>query len=389
MSFIGLLIVCLVAVVAPLITSAIPRVRVPAIVLEILGGILIGPAGLGWVRPDDDAVRVLSIVGLGFLLFLAGLELDVKLLRGARLRTTSVAFLLSAAMAYAIAFALHVAGIVESTLLVAICLSATALGVVAPVLKDAGELTTDFGQTVIAAASIADFSTVLLLSIVFSRESGSTVDKLVLLGGFGVLTAVVVAAMMAAEHWTGLSLMLEKLQDSTAQIRVRGAFLLLIGFAALATRQGLEVILGAFVAGALLSVLDHDYARTHPRFHDKLEAIGFGVFIPVFFVASGVQFDAGALFSGAGTLLRVPLFLAALLLVRGVPALLYRPLVGLRRSIVAGLMQATSLPFIVAATTIGIEMHALARPNASALVAAGLLSVVIFPVTATILLRDA
>jgi Kef-type K+ transport system membrane component KefB len=206
------------------------------------------------------------------------------------------------------------------------------------------------------------------------------------MGGFVVLVAVIVVAMMAAERWKGLSDMLEKLQDSTAQIRVRGAFLMLVGFAAMAGRLGLEVILGAFIAGALLAVLDHDYVRTHPRFHDKLEAIGFGVLVPVFFVASGIRFDAGSLFADAGTLLRVPLFLVALLVVRGLPALLYRPLIGSRRSIVAGLLQATSLPFIVATTTIGMEMELLTPANASALVAAGLLSVVIFPMTAVALL---
>ena len=111
------------------------------------------------------------------------------------------------------------------------------------------------------------------------------------------------------------------------------------------------------------------------------------IFVAVFFVASGLQFDAGSLFADAGTLVRVPLFLAALLVVRGLPALLYRPLVGSSRAVVAGLLQATSLPFIVAATTIGLELHALNRANASALVAAGLLSVIIFPMTAMALLR--
>lgn len=386
MSFVGLVIVCAVAFVSPLVSNAIPRVRIPAIVLEILAGVLIGPAVLGWVVVDEP-IRVLSVIGLSCLLFLAGLELDVKLMVGRRLRVAAMAFVASAAMAYVIALGLHAAGLVESTLLVAICLSATALGVVAPVLKDAGESASEFGQLIIAASSIADFGTILLLSLLFSRESGSLADKLVLLGGFVLLTVCIVIAMAFAERWKGLSAALATLQDSTAQIRIRGAFLLLVGFAALAGRLGLEIILGAFIAGALLSVLDHDYQRTHPRFHDKLEAIGFGVFVPVFFVASGLQFDVGSLFADAGTLLRVPLFLATLLVVRGLPALLYRPLVGSSRAVVAGLLQATSLPFIVAATTIGLELQALNKANASALVAAGLLSVVIFPMTAVALLR--
>lgn len=387
MSFYGLLIVCLVGVVAPLITNAC-GLPVPAIVLEILGGIAIGPAGFGWVKMDEP-IRVLSLIGMSFLLFLAGLELDVRLLRGARLRAATVGFAVSAVLSWAAAFGLHLFGMVESTLLVAICLLSTALGLVAPILKDAGEGLTEFGQLVIAASSISVFGTVLLVSLLFSRESGSIVTKLVLIGGFALLTGVVVVAMATAEKWTMLTRLLEKLQDSTSQIRIRGAFLLLIALVVLAGRQGLEVILGAFVAGALLSVLDHDYARTHPKFHEKLEAIGFGVFIPVFFVASGVQFNAGALLSSGSALARVPIFLAALFVSRGLPALLYRPLIGVRRSIVAALLQATSLPFIVAITAIGLELHVLSQSNASALIAAGLLSVMIFPVTATILLRKA
>jgi Kef-type K+ transport system membrane component KefB len=387
MSFYGLLIVCLVGVVAPLITNAC-RLPVPAIVLEILGGIAIGPAAFGWVKMDEP-IRVLSLIGMSFLLFLAGLELDVRLLRGARLRAATVGFAVSAVLSWAVAFGLHLFGMVESTLLVAICLLSTALGLVAPILKDAGEGLTEFGQLVIAAASISVFGTVLLVSMLFSRESGSIITKLVLIGGFALLTGVIVVGMATAEKWTMLTRLLEKLQDSTSQIRIRGAFLLLIALVVLAGRQGLEVILGAFVAGALLSVLDHDYARTHPKFHEKLEAIGFGVFIPVFFVASGVQFNAGALFSSGAALARVPIFLAALFVSRGLPAVLYRPLIGMRRSIVAALLQATSLPFIVAITAIGLELNVLSQSNASALIAAGMLSVLIFPVTATILLRKA
>lgn len=386
MSFAGLVIVCAVAFAAPFLLGLVPRLRLPAVVLEILAGIAIGPAGLGWVSIDPP-IRVLSIIGFAFLLFLAGLELDVRLLRGRRLKVALAAFAVTLVLAYAVGLGLHAAGLVESSLLVAFALSATALGIVAPVLKDAGESASDFGQLVVAAASIADFGTVLGLSLLFSQETDDPTVQLLLVGGFVVLTLVIVAAMSAAERWERLSAVLLRLQDSTAQIRIRGAFLLLIAFSALAARLGLEVILGAFVAGALLAVLDRDYALTHPKFHEKLEAIGFGVFVPVFFVTSGLQFDARALFGDIETLARVPIFLLGLVVARGLPALLYRPLVGGDRAVVAGLLQATSLPFIVAATSIGVEVGALTSTNASALIAAGLLSVVIFPMTALALLR--
>lgn len=386
MSFVGLVLVCAVAFVSPLLLGMVPRLRLPSIVIEILAGILIGPAGLGWVQMDQP-IRVLSLIGLSFLLFLAGLELDVKLMRGRRLILTLAGFAASIALALAIGYSLAAAGMVQAPLLVAVILSGTALGVVAPVLKDAGQIETEFGQIIVAASSVAEFGTILLLSLLFSREEADPTTKLVLVGGFAVLTIVVVFMMTTAEKSTRLGDALLRLQDTTAQIRIRGAFLLLIGFAALAGRLGLEAILGTFIAGALLAVLDPDYKTTHPKFHEKLEAIGFGVFVPVFFVASGIQFNLGALFADSSTLARVPLFLAALLLVRGLPAVLYRPLIGSARIPVAALLQATSLPFIVAATSIGLDMKLLLETNASALVAAGLLSVILFPVTALVLLR--
>jgi len=388
MSFDGLVLVTLVAFLVPLILGFFPKLRLPAIVLEILAGIAIGPAGLGWVTIDPP-IQVLSILGLSVLLFLAGLELDVSLLRGPRLKAVLIGWLLSFGIAYAVSLALTAAGIVKASLLVAIVLSATALGIIVPVLKDAGELEGEFGQLMMAASSVAEFGTIILLSLLFSREATDPLTKGLLMGSFVVLTLIIVGAVVAAEHWHRLGGVLLKLQDSTAQVRVRGAALLLVAFAALAERMGLEVILGAFVAGALLSLLDKDYHKTHPKFHEKLEAIGYGVFIPVFFVASGIKFDLQALFADAGTVLRVPIFLIALLAARGLPALLYQPLVGRDRAIVAGLLQATSLPFIVAATGIGVELGVMTKTNAAGLIAAGLLSVIVFPMTGLALLRKA
>jgi Kef-type K+ transport system membrane component KefB len=160
-----------------------------------------------------------------------------------------------------------------------------------------------------------------------------------------------------------------------------------VGFAAIADQLGLETILGAFIAGAILSLLDRDEQMTHPEFRRKLEAIGFGVFIPVFFIASGVKFDLGALTSSSSSLVMVPIFLAALVAVRGLPALLYRGLISDRQMVAAGLMQATSLPFIVAATAIGQELDLLDAAEGAALIGAGLLSVLVFPLAGLALLR--
>ena len=163
----------------------------------------------------------------------------------------------------------------------------------------------------------------------------------------------------------------------------------MIAFVALAETLGLEVILGAFAAGAILTLVDRDQAMTHPLFRRKLEAIGFGVFIPVFFVTTGLNFDLDALFGSTKALVMVLIFLAALLAVRGVPALLYRQLVGGQRAAIAGILQATSLPFIVAAAAIGIELGLLSQAESAALIAAGLMSVMIFPAAGLVLLRRA
>ena len=250
------------------------------------------------------------------------------------------------------------------------------------VLKDAGEIETGFGQLVVAAASIADFGAIVVLSLFFSREATGTGTKLLLLGSLAVLAVAIAVLVAGAERWSRLSAVFARLQDTTAQIRVRGAFVLLVGFAAIAEHLGLEVILGAFIAGAVLTIVDRDRAMTHPQFRLKLEAAGYGIFVPVFFVTSGVRFDLNALTSSASTLARVPVFLGALLIARGVPAILYRSTVGTRRTVVAGLLQATSLPFIVAATQIGMQLGKLSEANGAALIGAGILSVILFPLLA-------
>src|SRR5215471_6207802 len=320
--FTNLLIVVAAGLLAPLALGFFPRVRLPAIVLEIL-------------------------LGIG----------------------------------------LRAGGFVKSPLFVAIVLVATSLGVVLPVLKDSHNIDSSLGQLVIAAASIADFGAIILLSLFFSgKSSTSAAGRLILLGIFGLVVVLVGVAIASAERSMSLSRVLRRLQDTTAQIRVRAAFLLMIGFTALAERVGFETILGAFAAGALVSLLDRD-ERTHPQFRLKLEAVGFGVFIPIFFVTSGLRFDLSALLASGSTIARVPLFLLAILLARGLPALVYLPTLGLSRSLIAGILQATTLPFIVAATQIGLQLGVVSRASAAGLMAAGLLSVVICPALGLVLIR--
>ena len=386
-SFVNLFIVCLVAAGAPLALGFAPRLRLPSVILEIVAGIVLGPSVLGLVQVDLP-VQILGLIGLAFLLFLSGLEIDPHRLRGPLLRVAVLGYLLTLALGAPIGFGLHAVGWVHSPLLLVIALSATSLGLVVPVLKDAGKSDSEVGQTAIVAATVADFAAILLLSLLFSASDGSTGSRLVLVIGFAVLVAVTGLVVSRAGRSMRVGDVLLRLQDTTAEIRVRFAVVLLIAFTALAEKFGLESILGAFLAGVVVSIVDRDSA-THPRFRTKLEAIGFGFLIPVFFVSSGIRLDLQGLLDSPSALLRVPVFLAALLVVRGVPALLNLRSQGRRSALAIGLLQATSLPFIVTASQIGVELGQISAVTGAALVFAGLLSVLLFPVIALSLLRRA
>jgi Kef-type K+ transport system membrane component KefB len=385
-AFDNLLIVVAVAFAVPLLLGFFPKVLLPSVVLEILAGIVIGPSVLGIVEVDES-VEVIAVIGLAFLLFLAGLEIEFDRLRGQVLRLTLVGFAVSFAIAVLVALLLKGTGLIETPLLVAIILCATSLGVLIPVLKDAGEISSTFGQLVVAAGTIADFGAVILLSIFFSGEGGVG-STLLLIGSLVLLAGVVFIVVKTAERSRLIRDDLIRLQDTTAQIRVRGAVVLLVGFAAIADSLGLETILGAFMAGAILSLLDRDQAMTRPDFRRKLEAVGFGIFIPVFFVSSGVNYDLDALLSSPSNVLMLPIFLAALVAARGLPALLYQRLLDARHTVIAGLMQATSLPFIVAAVAIGEDLDLIDPAEGAALIGAGLLSVLLFPAIGLSLLKS-
>jgi Kef-type K+ transport system membrane component KefB len=384
--FTNLLIICVIALLAPLALGFAPRLRIPAVVLEIVAGIVVGPSVLGWVDVDLP-VQVLALFGLAFLLFLAGMEIDLGRLRGRALGLAAAGYLISLTLGLSAGAAFSGLGWVRQPLLFAIALSATSLGLIVPVLKDAGRLDGEVGQTAMAAASVADFAAIVLLSLFFSTaEGGSTGAKVVLLVGFVAVVAAIGVAVRTAGRSARLTDVLVRLQDTTAEIRVRAAVVLLVAFTAMAEAFGLETILGAFLAGALVGLVDRD-TTSHPHFRTKLEAIGYGFLIPVFFVSSGVRLDLSGLLDEPSALARVPLFLLALLVVRAVPALLHLRSQGARATAAIGFLQATSLPFIVTAVQIGMVLGAVGTVTGAALICAGLLSVLLFPLIALALLR--
>ena len=384
MSLTSAALVSLLALLAPLVVRLI-RLPVPDIVVQILFGVIVGPQVLGWARIDEP-VRVLSLIGLSFLLFLAGLELDFDRLRGRTLRTAASTFAASFVLALVLGGILGAAGLVQSPLLIAVILSATSVGIVIPILSDAGRMDTPLGRLVVAGGSLAEVIPVLLLSLLFSQRASGLGARITLLAAFFALVAAVALLIFGLERWHWIGRTLLALQDTTAQIRVRAAVALLMTFAALAAGFGHEAILGSFLAGATISLLDRDRALTHQQFRTKLEAVGFGALIPFFFVSTGMSLDVRSFVTSPETLARVPVFLVALLIVRGLPALAYRPLLSSRREVVsAGLLQATNLSIPIVGGSIGVDLGLIRPENYVALVAAGLVSVIAFPITASAL----
>jgi Kef-type K+ transport system membrane component KefB len=379
-----LVIVLAVAAAVPLLLGLLPGLRLPGALLEILAGVALGPSVLGWVVPDAT-VEALALLGLSFLLFLAGSEVDLRRFHGTLGRRVAGSLAVSvgaAAVVGAVLVALGVGGAV----LIGVALLATSLGLVVPVLADAGALARPVGRLALAGASAGEVAAVVLLSV--GLAAGDTP-----LGGRLLLLALLLAALggialvvLGVEHSARLTALITRLADTSAQIRVRLTVLLVAGLALAAYALGFEAILGAFLAGLLVRALDPEPERTHPRYPIKLEAVGYGLLVPVFFVHSGLTLDLRGLVEHPAALAAVPAFLLALLVVRGLPALAFRAELSRRELAATGLLQATSLPFLLAAAEIGLEMRLLDPAVAAALVAAGLASVLIFPAAALALL---
>jgi Kef-type K+ transport system membrane component KefB len=371
-----------------LLVDLLPVPKVPPIVSELAAGILIGPVALDLI--DITApLQVFAQIGIVFLFFLAGLEISFDPAADRHLGVVAGAFVASLALALVVGLIFDAVELVGAPLLVAIILAATSFGIVVAVLKDAGQTGTPFGQLVIAGASLADFATVILLSLFFSSSGASFETTLVLLLLFLGVVGALGLALVGARGSRALKAAIDRLHRTSAQITVRIAFLLLALLVYLSSEFGLEVVLGAFLGGAMVSLLDREKAVRATGLQEKLDGIGFGIFIPIFFVVSGARLDLDALFSSFETIVLVPLTLIALLLVRALPALAYRGFVPRREVISAGLLQATSLSFVVAASQIGVELGKLDSADAAALVTGGVLSVLLFPVLALRILRPA
>jgi Kef-type K+ transport system membrane component KefB len=388
LSYNSVLIIAAISVLVPVVLGLLPRLPVPGAVLQVIAGIVVGPSVLGWVRIDAP-VQVLSQLGLGMLLFLAGLEIDVDRLRSPLSRLAGMAFGVSAALGVLCALLFWLAGQAGQPFLLAIILMSTSAGLLLPLLKDAGEGTTEFGQLVMTGAAIAEIVPILLLSLFFSAAAKTTEDQLVSLAIFLALLVLIGLTLTQVRRLQSLDRLLDRLEERSGQLRVRAALTLALACGVLAYRFGFASILGAFAAGLLVHLIEVSGREPNQQFLTKLEGIGFGFLIPIFFISTGVAFQLKDLLTHPTALAEVPLFLVALLVVRGLPALLYKRVTDTRHAAAAGLLQATTLTFVIVATEIGRETGKLTPTTAAALVAAGLLSAALFPATAEPLLARA
>ena len=384
-SFNSVLIIAGISVFVPVVLGLLPRLPVPGAVLEVIAGIIVGPSVLGWARIDAP-VEVLSTLGLGMLLFLAGLEIDVERLRGPLSRLAVTAFAVSAALGIGGGFLFWLADRATQPILLGIVLMSTSAGLLLPLLKDAGQAGTEFGQLIMTAAALAEIVPILLLSLLFSVSGKSPGEQLASLAIFVALLVLIGLAVGGVRRLRRLDQLLEYLSRRSGQLRVRATLTLALGCGVLAYQFGFASILGAFAAGLLVRIIEISGREPNRDFLIKLEGIGFGFLVPVFFISTGVSFQLKGLLTHPGALALVPLLLLALLVVRGVPAALYARTVGRRRAAAGGLLQATTLTFVIVATEIGLAAGKITPAASAALVAAGLLSAALFPAGAARLL---
>ena len=386
--FAALLLITFLALIVPVIVRHITFIRLPGVVGEILAGIVIGRSGLNLVEATP-ILTFLQEFGFTLLMFLSGLEMNLGALRSPVARDTParswqqpiplalLIFVLTVVMALIVGVAMAAFNLASNPILMGLILSTTSLGIVVPVLKERGLTTTRYGQVLLVSALISDFVTLLLLSLVIAILSqGLTLDLLLVL--------LLLAAFVAAVHIGGivsrltlLTRIIDELSHATAQIQVRGALALMVAWVVLAQALGVEVILGAFLAGAIISF---SRRRADSPLPEKLDAIGFGFFIPLFFIMVGAEFDIRTLLASPRGLLLVPVLIAGAYIVKIVPALLLRSIFSWRETLAAGMLLASRLSLIIAASAIALELGAITPATNAALILVAIVTCTFSPI---------
>ncbi len=369
-----LVLIAIAAVLAPILSELTGPIAVPEIVIQIGLGILMGPYVLG-IAHLGGIVTGLSDLGLTFLIFLAGYELDLEKIRGRPLELAASGWAISLVIGLGSAFALVSSGLARNTVVVGLALTTTALGTLVPILRDAHVMDTRFGSYISAIGTVGEFGPIVAVALLLTDKD--PVETTLLLVAF-IVTAVATVLLAARAQPPRLMHMLSRHLESSAQLPVRVALLLILLLVLLAETLGLDVLLGAFAAGIVVRLFSA--GGEIKAVGGKLEAIGFGFLIPVFFVVSGIQFDLHVFIKNPSSLWRVGLFLLLMLVARGVPVfLLYLNILKPAERIPMALLSATGLPLIVVITSIALSEGKMRPDNAASLVAAGMLSVLLFP----------
>ncbi|HET9197811.1 MAG TPA: cation:proton antiporter [Solirubrobacterales bacterium] len=372
-----------VSAIAAITVATVPkRFAPPVVVIELVMGILIGPEVLGLAH-SDEFVEFFANLGLGMLFFFAGYEIDFERIKGKPMQLGALGWLLSVILAYGLGGILAAAGVVVSFLYTGSAMATTAIGTLIPILRDNGELKTRFGTHLLAAGGVGEFGPILLVTLVLSTTNPFREAAILLLFVALALALALVSVRYAWRGWPAL----ERTFEASSQLAVRITVVLVFGLVLLAGKLGLDILLGGFVAGMITRLaLKGQELRV---FESKLTAVGFGFFVPFFFVTSGIEFDLAALGS-AEAIAKLALFLGLFLVVRGVPALLlYRHVLAARDRLALGFYCATELPLVVAITTIAIDAGEMRASTAAGLVGAAMLSTLIFPFVAMALRKDA
>lgn len=373
----ALVIVAAAAAAAPMIADFSGRLFIPTVVVEVFLGILIGPHA-SHLAKDGPFLMFLSNLGLAFLFFLAGLEIDMSVMRGRPLRLASLGWMISIGLGLTAAGAMSALGFFEwqAMTIIAITLATTSLGTLMPILRDAGVLGTRFGAAVVGTGVAGEFWPVIVISIFLTSTHRKGVSFFLL----AVFLAVTVGTAVAGQrvHPPRLIRVVRATLHASGQLGVRLSVFLLAALVYITAEFGFDFVLGAFAAGLVVGLLTRG-AGAPAGIRVRLEAIGFGFLVPVFFIESGMQFDVDALIHEPATIAATPTFLVLFLIVRGTPALLFRSDVPGRDLVPLALFSATALPLVVALTELAVDRGALDRADASAVVAAAMLSVLLFP----------
>jgi Kef-type K+ transport system membrane component KefB len=372
-----LVLIAVAAVLAPIVSELTGRLAIPEIVIQIGFGILLGPYVFNLAHMDD-VVTGLSDLGLTFLIFLAGYELDLNKIRGKPLQLATAGWGISLVIGLGVAFALVSQGLARDTVVVGLAITTTALGTLVPMLRDAKLLDTRFGSYISAIGTVGEFGPIVAVALLLTKKE-PLLTSLLLLAFVAVAVATVLLA--ARQQPPRVVSMLDRHLESSAQLPVRVSLLLIVLLVLLAETLGLDVLLGAFAAGIVVRLFSASGGGAVVR--GKLEAIGFGFLIPIFFVVSGIQFDLHVFIHNPKELWRVGLFLVLMLVARGAPVyLIYRRVLTPPERFPMALLSATGLPLIVVITSIATAEGRMMPTNAAALVAAGMLSVLVFPALA-------